>query len=934
MSTDNGAKIAPRSFANMQGIGAPTDNLSSISTEPTNIYTKREETALFTSTQQVTPRAMTTGALTPTALSQYFAPIHEHMSRVLRDSKQLKQLAPEIDQAARIRVSSILSPTDYQEGVFEVKLTALSEVDPELAAELSAYFKTHLNEVLNIGNKCDKWCTRCLYGIGSVPILMLPSSYLIGAMADGRMPGSDYLVKYDGGKNFALGLESLSPKEAAMTTESIRDVILNRKFLTEDTKAANEAFQQEFTKETIGNESGIFYDDIMDRLISAVGTDDLITYDANGRIPKDLKSCFEALTVDMKSKLGEDGMLKISENPEIMRFAHNLRNSKKDRANQKYAEAFAPDNYHIQELVSLQKYATEKDNGKNPYCFWEVLPSEAVFPIISPHDPEQHLGYLVAIDELGNPVTAKEVNDAGCGVPGGTAANTALFGKSKELGLKYGRYAKSMAATVFDALLDKYIHAKLKKMSFDEVTVEKGNSIAMVMFHRMLENKKTSLVFVPTDLMTYLCFDYRDNGTGKSLIEDIHFILSLRATFMIASVMAMANDSVSHHNIDITFDETTTNYEQVLQEVANAYIKKKRMDFSTDPSDISASIAKTSLTLSPKNMQGVAGFELNPTTQPGQSVRVDSGLMDAFDSMLVTFLGVPYASLNQVNENEYSRSVATVNLFFGRAIKLDQDILCKAMAKFYTTYIKYSPKILSDLKKMLKNRGSSAAARILAGKVSTTKPSNDTGTNNELEDTHVNHLVAHILSSMKLSLPTPCVAPDKAQFAEIRDYLSTVSELAEVLFGNDLVMSSDQKGQEVLTFIRAKWKRMVCDNLFHRLGGFNTLELPSIEELGLEQADWSKFTQILQNLHASFSRDAKVFGGEADGGFGGGGFGDSGGGFGDEMGGGDDSMGGDSFDMGGSDESSDEYSSAEEPTQEENEPTPDTPESQTGETDI
>ena len=872
MSDNNEAKIKPRSFSNMNGIGAPTDNIADLGHEPASIYSPREEKALFSTTHQTTARSKSTGALTPTALAQYFAPVHEQLSRMLRDSKQLKQLAPEIDQAARIRVSSILSPNDYQEGVFEVTLDALADADPELAQTITAYLKTQINEILKIGQKCDKWCTRCLYGIGSVPILMLPAKYLLGAMEDGRLPGSDYLVTYEGTRNFSLGLEALGNESLTnKTVNAVRDQILGVKIMTDGSRVANEAFTAAFDGAVTGSSAAVYYAEVMDKFMATVGNDSGIAYDANGNIPDDLKSCFEALTVDMKAKMDDTGIIKIAENPEIIRFAHNLRNDKKQRANNKYMERMDPDNYQIQQLVSLQKYTTAKDDGKNPYCFWEVLPSEAVFPIISPHDPEQHLGYLVAIDELGNPVTAKTIEDAGCGVPGGTSAYNTVFGKSRELGLKYGRYAKSMATTVFDALLDKYILAKLKGMSFDEVSIDKGNSIAMVMFHRMLEKKKTSLVFVPTDLMTYLCFDYRENGTGKSLIEDIHFILSLRATFMIASVMAMANDSVNHHNISLTFDEEVTNYEQIIDMVVNSYVNKKKMSFSTDPSDISASLARGAITVSPKNMQGVQGFDLEPTVQQGQSVRVDSGLMEMFDTMLVTFLGVPYAALNQINENEYSRSVATVNLFFGRDIKSDQIVLCDAMRKFFTTYLRFSPKIVADLTKIIKDRGSSKVTQLLTGEVPSDVVSD---ANVELDKKHAYLIFYYVLNSLRLHLPTPSVAPDKAQFNEIRDYLGVVEELSNTLYSNDLVLQDDAKGQAVLTFIRARWKRMVCDDIFHRLGGFNTLNLPSLEELGLEQAEWSKFSQILQNLHAMFTRDMTTLGGgEQSNDLGGGGFG-------------------------------------------------------------
>src|SRR5699024_7718106 len=123
-----------------------------------------------------------------------------------------------------------------------------------------------------------------------------------------------------------------------------------------------------------------------------------------------------------------------------------------------------------------------------------------------------------------------------------------------------------------------------------DVDMGKYETIATCMFYRLLEQKRTSLLFVPENLITYVAFDYRSDGSGKSLLESMEFMLSLRVTLYVANIMAMMRNAISKKDIEVTFDQKQTNYMAILEQVKNAVTQKLKFNLSYDPNNIAQSI--------------------------------------------------------------------------------------------------------------------------------------------------------------------------------------------------------------------------------------------------------------------------------------------------------------------------------------------------------
>lgn len=886
-------KMTTRALAHALGLSDVTirsENSRSIF-DSLSKYTQNEQTALLRNLHVTDPEVERT-ITDPRSIFNLFQPQFNKIGAKKVSFAKLKKLAPEISKASSIRVSSIMSPNDLQTGRFIFTIENMEGLEEDTKQDICQRLDTFFNDVLKLGKKAEDWCNRALYGVGSVPIFIYPSTAFLALKESGLIsehgPATDTptlfknINKPANGKQVA-GYESIRLTYLSLKAELDKYYTINTFNRLRDKpllSSSNESFS--FKLDDIDNNN--LFKDVCRDLAP-------ILNDTEDNLLSQLTKGLESTKVTLTKEIEEGDTIKLTENPEIIKFANEYRRFKKQKINSAYQDYLTTKSgsvlnsaeYKPEELISFLKYS-DNNLDETGHPFWMVLPSEAVRPITVQGNPKETLGYLILIDENGYPLEYTEdmdlTNNQCCGGKV-DAAYQAMFQKScRSFGNTFNNHSRIITATLFNHLMDGYFKAKLNGMGIDSLDVEKVNTIASVMLSRLLLRKKTTIVYVPPMFMQYICFDYHEDGTGKSLIDDLEFPLSLKTTYLVAAIMAMANDSINHHTINLTFDDKTTNYEQLMEQVTSAYIDKKKMNLSLNPEDISTAIARRSVTLSPKNMSGIQGFEVSTDTTPGNSVQSNSELLDKLDSMITSGLGVPHAALNNLDEAEYSRSILTSNLFFSKQIASDQTTLCGFITDFIRTFVTHSKILKKEVVDILVKMGN------------VNQDTNKSTISNALVDTDTKDdygkQLALIVSNIKVSLPNTGAAPDRAMLTELQDYFNNIDSLANVIFSDEIIPSDDSKARDMLKIIRAQWKRKFGMAFFSKLGISNTITIPTVEDVALEQKDYHELLQALNNMMTGLEQHRKIFtphqdgssfggGGEMDsGGFGGDDFGDSG----------------------------------------------------------
>ena len=893
-----GIKVSNSGFRSILGL-EPTKNVEPTS-RPENItflqrFSPSEGKAILQS-QYVQPEVQRSN-LSAAGIISYLKPIHKAIGEQMLNVDKMRALAPEIEQSRILVSSSIMSPNDLQDGMFRFTFEDVPGIDsdPDLVKEIQEVYEQHFNKTLQLGIKSYDWIGDIQYSSGAKPILILPNATLLDLKRHGTPDDPSNTANLGTGIPGFASFEDMLQKSAVSDDFLYSGKAISWADVFEKQTAKVDLAEMVPSMESFGVEVPAQFKTNISRK----------TPNADEDNDKYVAS-MESMIVNLRKRLEEGDIIRVTENPEIVKFATQKSLVDKQTAlsniKKKY-QLSLKDVFPIEEVVTLKANPDDINHHGHPAII--ELPTESVIPIHVPGAPKEHYGYFILLDNYGQPLTiqasgmANSAANKGCSPGSANGAYETLFGSGCSAVSYFGNDpngVNSAGNMIFQHLLDKYIKARIKGIfGRDDLELSRFSALSTVMFYRLLQRKRTTLVYCPPSLLHYFAFDYRKNGTGRSKIEDIQFLLSLRTTLMMAQIVAMVNDAVEHKKIELGIDDNAANLEGIMELVANIFIEKNKLSGSIDPSEIMRDMYSNALTIVPKNIPGLGDMTVDVTNQSGQSTKPDNELLEQLTNLMVSHLDVPPSALNQLAEPEFARSLTTYNLFFAKKITRYQYIFCSQMSDFVKDYTQFSAPFQKALMKKLQAAGKKRAKAELPDKAKKITKKNP----NEYDRSTLD-LLKSILDNVTVSLPKPNIVVDKTQFEEIRSFMSNLEEMANNLFPNELVPTDDQNATAALPVVRASWKREQMLHFIENVGSFNMVTIPDMDEFDV--TDLIDFIQTLQNTASALKQQRDAIGNAGEeGGFGGdagfgGGMGDES--MGDDMGGmgeGDD-MG---MDMGG-----------------------------------
>ena len=818
-----GAGLSFKSLLKIFNITNPVDT----STTPRNLYSLTRYTAseldkIFPT--EVVPSQSPIQDISASNVLMYTRATQENVAKVKYDTEAILKLAPEIRKAKHILVSSILSPNDLQEGTlgFRVEVPELTQPTcDKIAKRLCDYF----NNDFKINNKLAKYIGEALFGAGAFPILILPHRNLQSLIKDAKL---------------ILSEERLTMLNVD-TTELV-STLSNATIYPRKSSKYYKLNDRKTTVDTITKNTFIACESYIDSYNTTIAQKrSSITRDLNVRVPSSIskKSCLvslEKITESMINDLESGDFIKFTDNPQIIRIGHDVLDKKKKEMKEtieKYLTDTTP--YKTEPALSIID-KEEKDPIGHP--LYIELSAESCIPVCIPGYKDKHIGYFIICDENGTPVQmSRTLYENWYDSAGATQSITAMYGTNSPLDLlkniDQGRYniAKTMSHTVFNQVLDKYLSDHLSDIGFDGAHVSKIDSISTCMFYRLLTKKRTQILFVPDSLITYYCFEYRDDGTGKNKIEDVMWILSLRTTFLVASIMAMANDAIDHKQIQLTLAKQTENVEQLIEQIAYAYIEKHRMRFNVNPNEISRDIAAQALSIVPTNYPGLDNFSISdPETKRSETNKADSDFLDRLTDLVKDYLGVPSSILDKVdNDEEFATAIVSKNLFFGKEILNYQSILSEHNDKIIRNYTLFSSKLKKEILTIVNDNLNIDNVKLDDG---------------SYIDKNQDLLYKKIVDGITTFLPTPSIAVDKAQYAEISEYINSTNGLVDALYPSEILGNVSDDASSALDIIKARIKTDLLRTFMKKLNITSNLDIPKLEDITL-----STITEDMQILH-------------------------------------------------------------------------------------
>lgn len=206
---------------------------------------------------------------------------------------------------------------------------------------------------------------------------------------------------------------------------------------------------------------------------------------------------------------------------------------------------------------------TDNKQAKADIPFNMKLGSSATMPIYV-DKPYNHVGYICLADEMFNGIihTPKE-SDLVNSLMNFNSTNksnviSSILSKAST-SLEISKDAPLIISNMLDVtenILLQTVEKSIDKSIFrSKVELVEENSLVRIMLYRALNNMKTRMIFIPKQYISYIAFDYRPNGTGKTLLEDIALLASFKAMLTLSEIYAAVNKNIPVTDIIATIDD-------------------------------------------------------------------------------------------------------------------------------------------------------------------------------------------------------------------------------------------------------------------------------------------------------------------------------------------------------------------------------------------
>ena len=200
-------------------------------------------------------------------------------------------------------------------------------------------------------------------------------------------------------------------------------------------------------------------------------------------------------------------------------------------------------------------------------------------------------------------------------------------------------------AREFGRIVENTFTQKLKNNIFpDGAEVTGIDQIARVMLARSLARQQTVLLFLPSEMVTYIAFDYDANGFGRSLLDQARIITSRRIQLDMANTLGSIKNSVGLTDIDVKFDERTKDVNKAIWQVVDSVVGGRANQIPTgliDPPLVTYFLQRMGLRFTFEGAPGLPDTKISYSETNTNYVKPDQDLADSVKKQTHQAIKVP-----------------------------------------------------------------------------------------------------------------------------------------------------------------------------------------------------------------------------------------------------------------------------------------------------
>ena len=341
-------------------------------------------------------------------------------------------------------------------------------------------------------------------------------------------------------------------------------------------------------------------------------------------------------------------------------------------------------------------------------CLELKLPVTSTVVVHAPNNPEKHVGYFVLLDSNYMPVdtvSSSKIPDPKSALE--TRVSSYLIERSKEAIADKEKPVPTIKnlEEIYTSIVTETIENRLADSKYSGMSVVSSDVqvMANLMFMRALKNNKSVVMFIPADLVTYFAFEYRDNGTGISMLEKNSTLYSIRAILLFTRLVANSANSIPSTRVEVELDEHDPDPESTKAMITSKLLAGARNKLplgASKISDISEWAALQGITIDVKH-PNLPNINISKEDTSGDRNTPDTDFEESIRDQTIMGLGLTPDLIEDSGRSDLATRIVSRNILLAKRVSKLQKKLCKHTTKYVKSILRTDNRLRNGIKEII-----------------------------------------------------------------------------------------------------------------------------------------------------------------------------------------------------------------------------------------
>jgi len=733
-------------------------------------------------------------------------------ARNINDTDTIFKMLPDTELPAQILVSCIISPDDMASGSLNY-----SGDTPNLPTDITAQMTNRLKDFFQTDYKINSMLPDIVMDVlfrkGSFAVAVLPESTVDDIIQNGaRAYATEAYTELFDNNNQIRGIGILGSAEDDPQQEKI-------------TGMAHESYNPYHYKPATNVSNKILYKN-----------DNSQVFETNIEVTDNYQVMQLSSLTNLLAKQNVKNILK---NPFGKRGLAT--EAQKDQKNKMSDEKFKKLVYRpgdrTQRNVVYANIPGQLNRRSIGHPLVMRLPSEAVIPVYTPGNHKNQVGIFVLL-ENGHPLNMTDDNEffrsleryggvtGNANQSGGNFSSALIQQAAAQYEGSNGRSYQDQQRLVelYTSVVEKDLLSRLKNGVYkQDMQLGASERVYRMMLARSLNNSRTQILYLPSELFTYIAVDYNSNGVGHSLMDQQRVLSSIRMALYMAEVHAELKNSIGRTKVNLKLDpldpNPRQNIEMMISEIARTRSPTLPLGLS-NPNDIADWIQRSSFEI---------GFEGNPklpdvavefSETNTNYVKPDSDLSERIRKQSIMGFGLSPQSVDATYEAEFATSLIQNNILTSKRVKNYQDVLNPQLTDHLKKVVEATQPLMDEFRELINSNFKRVVEYCqLENDPEYIRIRETKEDESQFRSYIVDEAINDFLRSFKAELPTPNTATAQNHIKMIEEYDELLDKTLAYVISDDWFTDAEVgKISESASKMRATLKSVMMRNYMFKQG--------------------------------------------------------------------------------------------------------------------